>query len=145
MTVKLGDHVKVEYEGKLDDGSVFDTSKHGDHSHPLEFRVGSGEVIAGFDNGMIGMQIGEEKTIIIEPEQAYGQHEKRLVKTFPRAMLPSNDKLEEGMELIMQTPQGQEIPAFVTDLDEESVTLDLNHPLAGKRLHFTVTLLEIIS
>ncbi len=143
MAAKIGDFVRVDYEGTLDDGSVFDTSKHGDHSHPLEFKVGSGEVIAGFDSAVMGMEPGETKTIVIEPQQAYGEHSDDLVKTFPRAMLP-NPEVKEGMELIMTTPDHREIRAFVLELEEESITLDLNHPLAGKTLHFSITLKEIL-
>lgn len=144
MTVKQGDFVKVDYEGKLDDGSVFDTSSHGDHSHPLEFRVGSGEVIAGFDSAVLGMEVGQEKTFSIEPEEAYGEHTTKLVKTFPRKLLPS-EEIEEGMRILLATPDGKEIPATIVELEEESVTLDLNHPLAGKRLNFTIKLVEILT
>lgn len=143
MAVKPGDVVSVDYEGTFDDGTVFDTSKHGDHNHPLEFKVGSGEVIAGFDTGIVGMEVGDTKTIVISPEQGYGVRNEQLVKTFPKSMLNS-PKIKEGAEIIISTPNHQELRALVKEIKGDSITLDLNHPLAGKRLHFAITLLKIL-
>lgn len=145
MTVKKGDKVKVEYTGKLDDGSVFDSSKHGDHSHPLEFEVGSGMVIKGFDEAVIGMKEGEEKEFSVEPEEAYGERNPELIKKVPREHLPDDQEPEVGMNLMIETPEGQKFPSKIVEMDEENLTVDLNHPLAGKNLNFEIKVVDIES
>jgi peptidylprolyl isomerase len=141
--IKKGDKVKIDYTGKLDDGTVFDSSTHGDHSHPLEFEVGSGKVIPGFDNAVMGMKLDEEKDIVIEPKDAYGQPNKDLVKPIPKSQIPESDKIQKGMQLMMQTNTGQQLPVIVVDVDETNIMIDLNHPLAGKTLHFHIKVVEI--
>ncbi|MFW6024920.1 MAG: FKBP-type peptidyl-prolyl cis-trans isomerase [Candidatus Woesearchaeota archaeon] len=145
MAVKKGDKIKVEYTGKLDDGTVFDTSKHEDHSHPLEFEVGSGQVIKGFDEAVIGMEKGDEKEFSLKPDQAYGERNPELKKKVPRKNLPEDQEPKVGMNLLIETPEGQKFPSKIVDMDDENLTVDLNHPLAGKNLNFEIKLLEIES
>jgi len=139
-TVKNGDTVKVHYTGKFDTGEVFDSSEG---AEPLAFTVGAGQVIPGFDRALVGMQIGETKDVVIEPEQAYGNRVEELVQTIDRNQFNlSGVEPEVGMAIEMQTPQG-DIPLVITDLTDTTVTLDANHPLAGEPLHFSLTLVEI--
>ncbi|MBK9314087.1 MAG: peptidylprolyl isomerase [Acidobacteria bacterium] len=138
--VKNGDSVKVHYIGKFDSGDIFDASEETD---PLAFTVGAGEVIPGFDQAMIGMAIGETKEVIIPAAEGYGERLEELVQTIDREQFNlSGVEPEIGMGIEMQTPQGS-FPLVITDLNETSVTLDANHPLAGKALHFSLTLVEI--
>ena len=131
MKANEGDTVSVEYKGTLDDGSVFDESKE-----PLTFTIGNKQVIAGFEKGVLGMEVGEEKDIVIEPEDAYGKVNPQLIQDVPRDKL-GDIKPEVGMVLGINLPNGQ-IPAKVVKFDENTVTLDINHPMAGKRLHFHI-------
>lgn len=140
--VQFGDNVKVHYTGTFDDGQIFDTSEGGE---ALEFTVGAQQVIAGFERAMIGMEIGETKTVAIPPEEAYGQREEALVQTMPRDKFRlSGAEPELGLAIEMRTPDGHSIPVVITKLNETSVTLDANHPLAGETLHFALRLVEII-
>jgi FKBP-type peptidyl-prolyl cis-trans isomerase 2 len=141
MPVKKGDNIKVEYVGTLSDGTVFDsTDKHGE---PLEFEAGSGQLIAGFDDAVIGMNVGEEKEINLEPSDAYGDHNPQLIKKVPRTQLPKNEELDKGMMLMLTLPDGMQLSASIIELDDDSVTLDLNHPLAGKALNFKIKVVDI--
>lgn len=138
--VKTGDAVKVHYTGKFDDGQVFDTSEG---NEPLGFTVGAGHVIPGFDAALVGMQVGETKTVVIPADQAYGERMEELVQTISRDQFNLGDMQPElGLAIEMQTPQGS-IPLVITELTETSVTLDANHPLAGEELHFDLKLVEI--
>ncbi|USN45686.1 MAG: peptidylprolyl isomerase [Candidatus Woesearchaeota archaeon] len=141
MAIKKGDKVKVDYTGTLDDGSVFDDSKK--HGQPLEFEVGSGQVIKGFDDALMGMNVGDEKDITIESKDAYGDPREDLVKKVPRDQFPKDQQLEKGMILVMQLQDGMQLPATVVDVSDSEVTIDLNHPLAGKTLHFKLTVVTI--
>ena len=141
MTVKTGNKVKVEYVGKLDDGSVFDSSE--DHGKPLEFEVGSGRVIKGFDDAILGMNEGDEKEFTIQPAEAYGQHDPTLVQKVPREVFPQEADLTAGLLFEAGLPTGEKVPAMITAVDEGIVTVDLNHPLAGKTLNFKIKLKEI--
>jgi len=143
MQVKKGDKVKLEYEGKLDSGEVFDSSKK--HGQALEFEVGSGQVIAGFDKGVTGMKKGEEKDIKIKPDDGYGPVRKELEKEIPRDVLPKEQEPKPGMMLLMKSPQGQQMPVQITKVTDKTVMINLNHPLAGKILNFKIKLLEITS
>lgn len=145
MSVKKGDKVKVEYTGTFDDGEVFDTSIHGNHSHPLEFEVGSGHVIKGFDEAVIGMKKGEEKKIKIKSSEGYGEQNKELIKNLPRSQFPKDLELKIGMIIGINVPNGPQIPAEVIKLTDKEVILDMNHPLAGKNLNFKIKILEISS
>ena len=145
VKAEKGDKVSIDYEGKLESGQVFDSSTHGDHSHPLEFEVGSGMVIAGFDKEVIGMEKGQEKEFSIEPEDAYGERKEELKKELPKSALPpvpEGQELQAGMALMLQTPQGQ-MPVAISEVKKDSIVLDLNHPLAGKKLIFKIKVLEI--
>jgi|SRR3989344_2261207 len=145
MAIKKGDKIAINYEGKFETGEVFDSSKHGDHSHPLEFVVGTGEVIRGMDEAVIGMEIGDEKEIAIEPEDAYGSYDSNLKKEIPRNALPQDQEPKEGMTLLLGTPRGNQFPAKIIKVSDESVTLDLNRPLAGKVLHFKIEIVNLKS
>ena len=139
--VQFGDNVKVHYTGTFDDGQMFDTSEGGE---PLEFTVGAHQVIAGFERAMVGMQLGETKTVVIPPGEAYGEREEELIQRMPREKFRlGGAEPELGMAIEMRTPDGN-LPVIITQLNETSVTLDANHPLAGETLHFALTLIEII-
>lgn len=140
MTAKVNDKVKVHYTGTLSNGEVFDSSEG---RSPLEFTLGSGQVIPGFDNGVIGMRVEETKTINIPANEAYGDVRQELIQQVSRKDLPSEIKPEVGLKLVSNTPDGQQIPLVVTGVTEENIVVDANHPLAGKDLTFEVTLVEI--
>jgi len=137
---KSGDTVKVHYTGKLEDGSVFDTS---DTSTPLEFTIGSGQIIPGFEEAVIGMQPGEKKTITIPSDQAYGPYYQEMLQTVDRTTIPQNIELEPGMQLRVVGADNQAFVVTVVEVNENSVTLDANHPLAGEDLTFDVELVDI--
>jgi peptidylprolyl isomerase len=141
QTVKSGDKVKVHYHGKLMTGETFDSSEG---RAPLEFEVGSGMVIKGFDEGVTGMSVGEKKTINIPVEEAYGPKNPEMVITMPKDRFPEDMELEEGMPLMMSDGSGQNFQVVVTEIKEESVMLDANHPLAGQDLVFDIELVEIV-
>ncbi len=138
---KPGDTVKVNYTGRLDDGTVFDSSLH---SGPLEFTIGDGQLIPGFENAVIGMSPGETKTQKIRAEEAYGPHADFLVIEVDRRRVPPDLDPEVGDRLQLQHPDGRVTPVLVTAVTENSITLDANHPLAGKDLTFDIELLEIV-
>jgi len=138
--IKNGDKVKVEYEGMLDDGTIFDSSKK--HGQPLEFTVGEGNVIKGFDNVVRGMKKGEEKKVKIKAKDAYGESNPQLIKKVPREQLPQKQEIKEGMVLVIGLPNGQKIPARITEATNKEIILDLNHPLAGKDLTFKIKIVE---
>lgn len=138
--VKSGDKVRIHYKGTLADGTVFDSSEGRD---PLEFTVGAGQVIVGMDKEMVGMTVGEKKTITAVAEEAYGPRQDDAQQDVPREMIPAEIPLEVGMQLQMQSPEGQVIPVSVVSIGEETVTLDANHMLAGKDLTFDIELVEI--
>ena len=140
MTAKANDKVKVHYKGTLKTGEVFDSSEGRD---PLEFTLGTGQVIPGFDNGIQGMAVNESKTINIPATEAYGEVRQELIQDVPKSNLPEEIKPEVGMQLMSNTPDGQQIPLVVTEVKDESITVDANHPLAGKDLIFEVTLVSI--
>ncbi|WP_448382487.1 FKBP-type peptidyl-prolyl cis-trans isomerase [Desulfosoma sp.] len=138
--VEKGDFVKVHYTGRLDDGQVFDSSEG---SQPLHFQVGSGHVIPGFENAVLGMAVHEKKTFRIPAEEAYGERDERLTKVFERSELPPDFDPPVGQVLSLTTSDNQTVYATVTDVTDHSVTLDLNHFLAGQALNFDVELVEI--
>ncbi len=141
-TAKKGDKVKVHYTGKLTSGDQFDSSAG---RSPLEFTIGAGQMIPGFDAAIPGMNIGEKKTITISPENAYGEKKEEAIIEFPKANIPADMKLEPGMKLQLHNEAGQPFPVVVTDIKEEVVLLDANHELAGKELIFDIELVEIAS
>jgi FKBP-type peptidyl-prolyl cis-trans isomerase 2 len=141
-SVQNGDRIKVNYVGTFDDGTIFDSSEGRD---PLEFTVGKGEVIKGFDNAVLGMAPGEEKKVHILAAEAYGEKHPELVRQIPRTMVPQGQEPKPGMMIGVQTPDGRTFPGTITAVSANEITLDLNHPLAGKALNFTLTLVEITS
>lgn len=143
MTVKTGDKVKIEYTGTLEDGTIFDSST--EHGNPLEFEVGSGQVIKGFDDAILGMKEGEEKQFSIAPADAYGEHDPTLVQKVPREIFPPDAELVPGLLFEAGLPTGEKIPATITEVQEGIISVDLNHPLAGKKLNFKIRVSVIIS
>lgn len=142
MLVKDKDKVKVEYTGTLDNGEVFDsTEKHG---QPLEFEVGSGQLIKGFNDAVIGMEVGDEKEIHLESTDAYGDPNPEMLKKVPRDKLPKEPEPKVGMMLAMALQNGMQVPAKIVEINDAEVTIDLNHPLAGNALNFKIKLLEIV-
>jgi FKBP-type peptidyl-prolyl cis-trans isomerase 2 len=139
-TAKQGDTVRIHYTGTLNDGTVFDSSTGRD---PLEFEVGSGMIIPGLDVAIPGMIVGDTKTVNIAADQAYGPVNDQARQAVPRADIPADIPLEVGVQLQMQTPDGQVVPVTVADVNETEVTLDANHPLAGKDLNFDIEIVEI--
>ncbi|HET9430194.1 MAG TPA: peptidylprolyl isomerase [Chitinophagaceae bacterium] len=139
--VKSGDKVKVHYHGKLTSGETFDSSEG---RAPLEFEVGGGMVIKGFDEGVTGMAVGEKKTLNIPFDEAYGPRNPEMLVEFPKEKFPPDMELEVGMPLMMNNGGGQQFQVVVTEIKEDVVLLDANHPLAGKDLIFDIELIEII-
>ena len=138
---KSGDTVRIHYTGTLDDGTQFDSSAGRD---PLEFALGGGQVIPGFDNAVDGMTVGDSKTVTIPPEEAYGQRHEQLVQQVSRDALPDEIEPAVGMQLQSQSPEGQVMMLVVTEVGDESITVDANHPLAGQALTFEIELVEIV-
>jgi len=141
MVVKKGSKVKLEYTGTLDDGTVFDSSTHGDHTHPLEFEAGAKQVIPGFDKAVMGMKVGEKKEFRLEPADAYGDYNPDLVKKVPRGTMPP--EVKAGMMIGLGLPNGAKIPVKVVKVTAKEVTIDLNSPLVGKPLNFKIKIVEI--
>ena len=142
MSVPNGNTIRVHYTGTLTDGTQFDSSEGRD---PLEFVVGSGMVIPGFDKGVVGMEIGETRTLEIPAKDAYGPRSDDMTVAIPRSEFGSDFTAEIGEQLLIQLSDGHQIPVTITQIDDKTVTLDANHKLAGKDLIFTVTLVEIVA
>lgn len=141
MKVKKDDTIKVHYKGTLTDGQLFDSSEG---REPLEFTVGSGQVIPGFDNAVMDMEVGEEKSFDIPSDEAYGGRDERLIQQVGRDQLPEDLQPEVGMMLSSTLPNGEQIPVKVTEVADQSITIDANHPLAGEDLKFEIKLVEIV-
>ncbi len=135
-----GNVVDVHYKGTLDDGTMFDSSEG---REPLSFTLGSGEVIVGFDEGVLGMEVGEKKLVNIPAEKAYGPHRKELVLEVGRDQLPPDVNPNRGDKLEMQDPNGNRIPVTVSGLTDEHIILDANPPLAGENLNFELELVAV--
>lgn len=138
--VKPGDTVRIHYTGTLKDGKTFDSSEG---REPLEFEVGSGQIIPGLDKAMPGMAVGDKKTVEVPCAEAYGPINPDMRQAVPRDGIPADIPLELGTMLQMQTPQGQALPVTVVEVTETEVTLDANHPLAGHDLTFAIELVSI--
>lgn len=139
--VKKGDKIKVHYHGKLTNGETFDSSAG---REPLEFEVGSGMVIPGFDNGVTGMTVGEKKTVNIPYDEAYGPKNPAMIIEMPKDRFPKDMEIELGMSLGMSDQDGQQFQVTIAEIKEEVVMLDANHPLAGQDLIFDLELVEIV-
>ncbi len=137
---KKGDTVRVHYTGKLTSGEQFDSSAG---REPLEFEVGAGMMIKGFDDAVVGMAVGDKKTITIPPNEAYGERNDQMVIDFPRSNFPADLTPEVGMQLMMNNNAGQQFPVTIVDVREDAVVLDANHSLAGKDLVFDIEMVEI--
>jgi FKBP-type peptidyl-prolyl cis-trans isomerase 2 len=142
MAITNGNKVKIEYEGSFDSGEVFDSSAK--HGQPLEFTVGEKQVIPGFEAAVLGMEKGQEKKISIEAKDAYGEKNPELMKKLEKTNLPEEiqKNVKVGMVLGMQSPDGRQMPVNVIEVDDTTVTLDLNHPLAGKNLNFNLKIVD---
>ena len=138
--VQENDKVKVHYTGKLESGEVFDSSVERD---PLEFTVGAGQMIKGFDQAVSGMEVNEKKTVTIPSGEAYGDRNEQLIQAVSKAELPADMKPEVGQTLVATNDQGQQTHVVVTEVADSSITIDANHPLAGKDLIFEIELVEI--
>lgn len=138
--VKQNDTVRVHYTGTLENGEVFDSSRE---REPLEFTIGQGQLIPGFENGVMDMKVSETKTVQIPAAEAYGEHRADLVQEVPKDQLPPEIKPEVGLGLVSRTPDGREMPLTVTEVRDTSIMVDANHPLAGKDLTFEIELVEI--
>ena len=141
--VKKGDKVKIEYVGSLEDGTVFDSSDK--HEAPLEFKVGAGQLIKGFDDAVLGMKKGEEKKITLKPNDAYGELNPELIKELPKNCFPADQDIQPGMMFMMGLQDGRKIQVRISKVSEDTVTVDLNPPLAGKTLIFKIKIIDIAS
>ncbi len=141
MQAKDGDVVRVHYTGKLLDGTTFDSSVG---REPLEFTVGAGMMISGFDAGVKGMKVGDRKTIQIAPGDAYGERDEEAMIEFPKSNIPEDMKIEPGMQLQLRDQSGRPVQVVVAEVKDEVIVLDANHSLAGKDLLFDVELVEIV-
>ncbi len=137
---KKGDKVKVHYTGTLEDGTVFDSSVE---REPLEFELGAGMMIAGFDSAVHGMKVGDKKTADIPSDKAYGPKSDDMIISVPKTQLPPDMEPAVGQQLSMQQPSGQAVPVVISNVEEDNVELDANHPLAGRDLTFEIELVEI--
>lgn len=138
--VEQGKFVCVDYKGMLDNGEIFDSSDGGE---PIEVHIGSGQVVQGFENALIGMELNEKKTFTIQPDDAYGERDESFTHTFSRDEIPPDVEPQVGEVIGLQTPDGEQIPAQITHADNEKVVVDLNHPLAGQALTFEVQVVGI--
>ncbi len=138
--IREGDRVQVHYTGKLQSGEVFDSSQG---REPLDLTIGEGKIIPGFEQALLGMQTGDKKSFDLTPDQAFGERKDELVHVIQKEQIPSDIKLEIGMQLALEGQQKEPIPAQVVDISESTVTLDTNHPLAGKDITFEVDVVEI--
>lgn len=138
--VETGLYVSVDYKGTLHNGEVFDTS-HG--SQPLEVKMGVGQLIEGFERELLGMSLNEKKTFTLDPDDAYGQRDESLTREFARADLPPEMEPRIGMMIALRSPDGRQMPAKITHLDDEKLSVDLNHPLAGESLTFEIEVVGI--
>lgn len=139
MPAKNGDTALIHYTGRLADGAIFDSSEG---REPLEAVLGENMLIAGFENAILGMEIGEKKTITIPPEDAYGEHMEELVLTLPRRDTPAHMTPEPGMLVQLALEQGEEFEAVITEVTDTEIIVDANHPLAGEALTFAIELVS---
>jgi len=138
-TIKSGDTISVEYTGKFQSGKVFDSNSG---RAPLKFTVGSGMLVKGFDQAVIGMKAGEKKTVVIDPEEGYGLRNEDHHVDIPRLHFPDEIPLTVGLQVDLQNPEGQPVPASIAEINEDTIRMDINHFLAGKTLEFDICIIE---
>lgn len=138
--VENGIYVSVDYKGTLQNGEVFDTSRG---RRPLEIQMGAGQLIEGFENALLGMSLNEKKAFTLDPEKAYGLRDETLTHAFDRKDVPPEMDLELGQTVALSTPEGQQVPARIVEVDDRQVTVDMNHPLAGEALTFEIEVVGI--
>ena len=138
---KNGQTVSVHYTGTLNDGTEFDSSRG--RGEPLTFTVGSGQLISGFDTAVVGMAVGEVKDITLTPEEAYGPVQEGLTTTVPHAAFPEGFEFIVGGQVMGQNPNGMPVTATIMEVTDDEVTLDMNHPMAGKTLNFNIELVSV--
>ena len=141
--IKNGDKISVHYRGTLDDGTEFDSSYN--RGETITFEVGSGQMIPGFDTGVVGMSVGETREITIEPAEAYGPRTDDAIQDIPKTNFPENFQFIVGQQVQGTGPNGENLTAVLVAENTDTATLDFNHPLAGKNLNFSVELVEILS
>jgi len=143
MVVMDGDKIKVEYTGTLADGAVFDSTQS--HGKPFEFEVGSAsKLLKGFNNAVIGMEVGDEKEIELQPAEAYGKYDEKKIQKVPKENFKTSTEFKAGAMLLLGTPDGKKIPAKILDISDKEITVDFNHPLCDKVLKFKIKVVEII-
>ena len=140
MAIKKGDIIKVHYTGTFNDGTVFDSSES--HGHPLKFEVGAQQLIKGFDDSVIGKEVGDEYSIKLEPHEAYGEYNEAFTQQVPKSQFPTDPEPQPGMMLQLMGPDGNATIASIKNVSEDFVTIDLNHPMAGKTLNFKIKIVE---
>jgi FKBP-type peptidyl-prolyl cis-trans isomerase 2 len=141
MAIQKGDIIKVEYEGRLEDGTIFDSTEL-NNGTPIKFEVGKGQLISGFDDAVIGKEVGEEFEVSIQPEKAYGDVDPSLTQAINREQFPEDITPEPGMMLRIDGPNNTYSVAWIKDVEDKKVIIDLNHPLAGKTLNFKIKIVE---
>ena len=141
MAIKKGDIFKVEYEGSLDDGSIFDSTEK-NAGTPLKFEVDGGQIIKSFDDAVIGKEVGEEFSIKLQPSEAYGDYNKELIRKMPKSLFPKEQDPKPGMIIQVMDETGHVMLAEIKDVEKENVIVDMNHPLAGKVLNFKIQVTE---
>jgi len=140
MAVKKGEWIKVKYVGTFDDGTVFDSTEQ-NNGIPLKFQAGMSQIIKGFDESVVGKNLGEEYNIRLEPSEAYGEYKEGVTQNVPKDQFPEDIELQPGMMLMLMGPQGP-LPASIKEIEEDEVVIDLNHPMAGKVLNFNIKIVE---
>ena len=141
MPIQVGDIIKVQYEGTFDDGTIFDSTDSND-GEPLKFEVGVGNLIEGFDKAVIGKKVGDLIKIKLQPSEAYGEYNPLLIKKIPRSGFPEDFNFEPGIIVQLSDPSGDVMLAIIKEADDKEVTIDMNHPMAGKILNFKIKILE---
>ncbi len=142
MTIKQGDKVKIEYEGKLDDGTLFDSTNKTGQQTPLEFEIGAGKILPEFEKNVLGMKKGGKKEIKLPPEKAYGPVNPQAKQEIPKTAFQGQEP-KKGMMIGLNTPTGQQIPAKIDEVKDSTVVIDMNHPLAGKNLNFKIKVVDV--
>ena len=140
MAIQNNDNISVHYTGTFEDGEVFDSSRE---RGPLSFEVGAGQMIKGFDDAVVGMDVGESKQITLAPEDAYGHRNEEMLVELPTTSFPEDMELEMGLQLQLTNQNGQPVPATVVQIGDENITMDVNHPMAGKTLVFDIEIVEV--